>query len=170
MVLKIVCSIFIISIQRNLKKSLAYFTQIIHYAFLRRIQREKRQLEIKNKILEKSGYSEVFDDNNTLDGSNYSDYNSIKDAVHSKLFLISVELFTMKVTIQDKNLLLIILKIIKIIKIDILVLVPSQEFTYLKDTILDIVHKSFLSWLIFYKKEILRRFMIMNQLSLLFIF
>jgi hypothetical protein len=42
-------------------------------------------LDIKNKILEKSGYSEVFDDNNTLDGSNYSDYNSIKDAVHSKL-------------------------------------------------------------------------------------
>ncbi len=32
----------------------AYFTQIIHYAFLRRIQREKRQLEIKNKILEKN--------------------------------------------------------------------------------------------------------------------
>ncbi len=62
----------------------AYFTQIIHYAFLRRIQREKRQLEIKNKILERSGYSEVFEDNN-LDGSNYSDYNSIKDAVHSKL-------------------------------------------------------------------------------------
>ena len=29
----------------------AYFTQIIHYAFLRRIQREKRQLEIKNKIM-----------------------------------------------------------------------------------------------------------------------
>ena len=63
----------------------AYFTQIIHYAFLRRIQREKRQLEIKNKIIERSGYSEVFDGNNTLDGSNYSEYNSIKDAVHSKL-------------------------------------------------------------------------------------
>jgi len=63
----------------------AYFTQIIHYAFLRRIQREKRQLEIKNKILERSGYSEVFDDSNMIDGSNYSDYNSIKDAVHSKL-------------------------------------------------------------------------------------
>ena len=29
----------------------AYFTQIIHYAFLRRIQREKRQLEIKTKSL-----------------------------------------------------------------------------------------------------------------------
>ena len=63
----------------------AYFTQIIHYAFLRRIQREKRQLEIKNKILEKSGYSEVFDDSNRIDGDNYSEYNQIKDAVHSKL-------------------------------------------------------------------------------------
>ncbi len=62
----------------------AYFTQIIHFAFLRRIQRERRQLEIKNKILERTGYSEVFEDN-TIDGSNYSDYNSIKDAVHSKL-------------------------------------------------------------------------------------
>ena len=55
------------------------------YAFLRRIQREKRQLEIKNKIIEKSGYNEVFNDDNKIDGSNYSDYNSIKDAVHSKL-------------------------------------------------------------------------------------
>jgi hypothetical protein len=63
----------------------AYFTQIIHFAFLRRIQREKRQLEIKNKILERSGYSEVFTDDNTIDNGNYSDYNSIKDGIHSKL-------------------------------------------------------------------------------------
>ena len=66
------------------KNPFAYFTQIIHYAFLRRIQREKRQLEIKNKIIERSGFSEVFDDNNTIDGSNFSDYNQIKDAIHSK--------------------------------------------------------------------------------------
>ena len=63
----------------------AYFTQIIHYAFLRRIQKEKKQLEIKNKILEKTGYDQVFDDSNKIDGDNYSDYNQIKDAVHSKL-------------------------------------------------------------------------------------
>jgi hypothetical protein len=72
----------------NPKKSenpFAYFTQIIYYAFLRRIQREKRQLEIKNKILERSGFSEVFTDDNTLDGGNYSDYNSIKDDIHSKI-------------------------------------------------------------------------------------
>lgn len=63
----------------------AYFTQVIHYAFLRRIQKEKRQLEIKGKILERSGFDEVFVDDNTIDGGNYSDYNSIKDAVYSKL-------------------------------------------------------------------------------------
>ena len=64
------------------KNPFAYFTQIIHYAFLRRIQREKRQLEIKNKILERSGYDEVFHGD---DGGEASDYNQIKDAVHSKL-------------------------------------------------------------------------------------
>jgi DNA-directed RNA polymerase specialized sigma subunit len=63
----------------------AYFTQIIHYAFLRRIQREKRQLEIKNKILEKTGFDEVFADDSGIDGGNYSDYNSIKENVHIKI-------------------------------------------------------------------------------------
>ena len=66
------------------KNPFAYFTQIIYYAFLRRISQEKKQLEIKNKILEKSNFDEVFDSND-LDAANYSDYNSIKDAVHSKL-------------------------------------------------------------------------------------
>jgi len=62
----------------------AYFTQIVYYAFLRRIQKEKKQLEIKNKILERTGFDNVFVDNNLIDGENYSDYNSIKDAVYSK--------------------------------------------------------------------------------------
>lgn len=62
----------------------AYFTQIIYYAFLRRIQKEKKQLEIKNKILERTGYDEVFTDDNTVDTGNYSDYNGIKDMIHSK--------------------------------------------------------------------------------------
>ena len=75
--------IFITLIQKN-QNPFAYFTQIIYYAFLRRISQEKKQLEIKNKILEKSNFDEVFDSND-LDASNYSDYNSIKDAVHSKL-------------------------------------------------------------------------------------
>ena len=66
------------------KTTFYYFTQIIHYAFLRRIQREKRQLDIKNKILERSGYDEVFS-GDKVDGMDSADYNSIKDAVHSKL-------------------------------------------------------------------------------------
>ena len=60
----------------------AYFTQIIYYAFLRRIQKEKRQLEIKNKILTKSGYDQVF---HTDDKSGHSDYNTIKENVEIKI-------------------------------------------------------------------------------------
>ena len=62
----------------------AYFTQIIYYAFLRRIQKEKRQLDIKNKIVSKSGYDIVFDvDKGLLTGYD-SDYNTIKDNILSK--------------------------------------------------------------------------------------
>ena len=63
------------------KNPFAYFTQIIHYAFLRRIQKEKKQLEIKTKIIEKSGYSEVFSDDGMMAGSE-SDYNTIKDNIN----------------------------------------------------------------------------------------
>jgi hypothetical protein len=60
----------------------AYFTQIIYYAFLRRIQKEKKQLEIKQKIIERSGFDEVFvaDENGDTTG-----YNQIKDAVQYRL-------------------------------------------------------------------------------------
>jgi hypothetical protein len=62
----------------------AYFTQIIHYAFLRRIQKEKKQLEIKNKIIERTGYDEVMMiDDNLLSGGN-SEYNTIKDNIQYK--------------------------------------------------------------------------------------
>ena len=60
----------------------AYFTQIIYYAFLRRIQKEKRQLEIKNKILTKSGYDQVF---HTDDKTGHSDYNTIKENVEIRI-------------------------------------------------------------------------------------
>ena len=63
------------------KNPFAYFTQIIYYAFLRRIQKEKKQLEIKTKIIEKSGYSEVFSDDGMMAGSE-SDYNTIKDNIN----------------------------------------------------------------------------------------
>jgi hypothetical protein len=59
------------------KNPFAYFTQIVYYAFLRRIAKEKRQLDIKDKILEKSGYDHVF----TVDGDTDTGYNQIKSRV-----------------------------------------------------------------------------------------
>jgi len=59
----------------------AYFTQIIHYAFLRRIQKEKKQLDIKNKIIEKTGFDEVMTvEDGALTGA-MSEYNTIKDNI-----------------------------------------------------------------------------------------
>ena len=37
----------------------AYFTQIIYYAFIRRIQKEKKQTTIKQKLILKSGLDEL---------------------------------------------------------------------------------------------------------------
>merc|ERR1711991_492862 len=53
----------------------AYFTQIIYYAFLRRIQKEKKQLEIKTKIIEKTGYDQVMVVEDGANGKT-SDYNT----------------------------------------------------------------------------------------------
>ena len=67
------------------KNPFAYFTQIIHYAFLRRIQKEKKQLDIKNKIIEKTGFDEVMhvDEGGALTGA-MSEYNTIKDNIAQK--------------------------------------------------------------------------------------
>jgi len=67
----------------------AYFTQMIYFAFLRRISKEKKQLEIKSKILERSGYDEVlYTDNYGSDmagyNSSHSDMNSIKESLEMR--------------------------------------------------------------------------------------
>ena len=62
------------------KNPFAYFTQIIYYAFLRRIQKEKKQLEIKTKIIERTGYDQVMVVEEGAGGS-ASDYNTIKDNI-----------------------------------------------------------------------------------------
>ena len=61
----------------------AYFTQIIYYAFLRRIQKEKKQLEIKTKIIERTGYDQVMVVEEGAGGTS-SDYNTIKDNIQYK--------------------------------------------------------------------------------------
>ena len=43
------------------KNPFAYFTQIIYYAFIRRIQKEKKQYQIKQKIIANFGVEQMMD-------------------------------------------------------------------------------------------------------------
>ena len=52
----------------------AYFTQIIYYAFIRRIQKEKKQTHVKNRIVAGSNYQSF--DTMPGDSTNYSIDNS----------------------------------------------------------------------------------------------
>ncbi len=76
------CIQYIDNFDTNRTNPFAYFTQIVYYAFLRRISKEKRQLEIKSKIIEKSGFSEVFAADTSDLGNDFSDLNSIKDNIN----------------------------------------------------------------------------------------
>ena len=64
------------------KNPFAYFTQIIYYAFLRRIAKEKRQMDIRDKIIEKSGYEQVFHSDNNDD---HADMNQIKGRIETNM-------------------------------------------------------------------------------------
>ena len=64
------------------KNPFAYFTQIIYYAFLRRIAKEKRQMDIRDKLIEKSGYEQVFHSGNNDD---HSEMNSIKGRIETSM-------------------------------------------------------------------------------------
>ena len=63
------------------KNPFSYFTQVCWYAFIRRIGKEKRQIEICDKIISKSGFEEFF----VGDGmGTSSEFKSIKDTVEQK--------------------------------------------------------------------------------------
>lgn len=60
----------------------AYFTQIVYYAYLRRISKEKRQMDIKDKLIEKKGFDEVFHS----DGDHsHSEMNTIKARIETNM-------------------------------------------------------------------------------------
>ena len=63
------------------KNPFSYFTQVCWYAFIRRIGKEKRQIEICDKIISKSGFEEFFEGDQL---GTASDFDSIKDAVDQK--------------------------------------------------------------------------------------
>ena len=55
---------------RKSNNPFAYFTQIIYYAFIRRIQKEKKQTNIKYKMIEQGGIDEF----SVLPGDTNNDY------------------------------------------------------------------------------------------------
>lgn len=61
--------------------ALSYYSQVVWYAFLRRISKEKRQTEVVDKIVSKSNFDQFFEG----DGQGAtSDYNSIVAEVNAK--------------------------------------------------------------------------------------
>ena len=63
------------------KNPFAYFTQIVHYAFLRRIQKEKKQTTIKQKLILKSGLDEIV----RQEGDNEEYQNSYADFLRKNM-------------------------------------------------------------------------------------
>lgn len=67
------------------KNPFAYFTQIIYYAFLRRIQKEKKQLYVKYKATEQFGIfdeMEMFEDENG-NMKQFQLYDNISEFIHN---------------------------------------------------------------------------------------
>ena len=59
------------------KNPFAYFTQIIYYAFIRRIQKEKKQIQIKSKLVANAGVENMMDQlkgDDAVDQSQMLDY------------------------------------------------------------------------------------------------
>lgn len=63
----------------------AYFTQIIYYAFLRRIMKEKKQLYVKYKATEQFGILDEFEMFEDSDGvtRQFQLYDNISDFIHT---------------------------------------------------------------------------------------
>ena len=63
----------------------AYFTQIIYYAFLRRIMKEKKQLYVKYKATEQFGILDEFEMFEDVDGNvrQFELYDNISEFIHT---------------------------------------------------------------------------------------
>ena len=65
------------------KNPFAYFTQIIYYAFIRRIQKEKKQTTIKQKLILKYGLDEIV----RQEGDNEEYQNSYADFLRKNMII-----------------------------------------------------------------------------------
>jgi hypothetical protein len=67
------------------KNPFAYFTQIIYYAFLRRIMKEKKQLYVKYKATQQFGILDEFEMFEDVDGNmrQFELYDNISEFIHN---------------------------------------------------------------------------------------
>ena len=84
----------------------AYFTQIIWYAFLRRIQKEKKQQEIKQKYISQSGVEAFImlgdEEGGGIVASHFVDV--LKDRIEKvKIYDTEIKEFTKKEKVKKKN-------------------------------------------------------------------
>ena len=60
----------------------AYFTQIIYYAFIRRIQKEKKQTTIKNRLIMEINYDDMTLNEVKIDTSEISLVSSYREMLY----------------------------------------------------------------------------------------
>ena len=63
----------------------AYFTQIIYYAFIRRIQKEKKQIQIKSKLIANTGVENMMDQ---LQGDDAQYQSQLLDFLQTRISII----------------------------------------------------------------------------------
>ena len=86
------------------KNPFAYFTQIIYYAFLRRIQKEKKQTELKQKLIQNMVVDEsLFTDDH--DNGNYTNQylEFLQDNMYDDKQLMREEDRDTEVTVKEKK-------------------------------------------------------------------
>jgi hypothetical protein len=74
--------------EKKSKNPFAFFTQIIYYAFLRRIQKEKKQLYVKMKCFENNDRSGKFR-NRMIEDSKFTDENPRSENPYADFFSLS---------------------------------------------------------------------------------
>jgi len=79
----------------------AYFTQISWYAFLRRIQKEKKQQDIKMKFISEADISQFFEEENG--GANSGDVNSVVDTLRLRIDTVKAADNEFKVYVQEEK-------------------------------------------------------------------
>lgn len=65
----------------GMPNAFAYFTQICYYAFLRRIEKEKKQQDIKLRWIERAGFEEFIEENDDPSDHEHSFFDDLRNRI-----------------------------------------------------------------------------------------